>query len=161
MKHLALIVALAAFSTSAFAEGGYQDGNELRLVRSVMVSVWDEVKDGCLSNPNALKVEAELILRRSDVGVSEEPLDYRLGITTSGWEIISSRQPTGTCMAMVEVSLWRYAKVPEGHWAFVTAYTTTYLMLGSTKASTQETFHARVSEYVSDLANEILKAQGK
>ncbi len=71
MKHLALIIALAAFSTSAFAEGSYQDADELRWVRTVRVSIEDGVKDGCLSNPNALKVEAELILRRSGISISE------------------------------------------------------------------------------------------
>ena len=71
MKRVALIIALAAFSTSAIAEGSYQDANELRLVRAVSVYVEDLVSDGCLSNPNALKVEAELILRRSGISISE------------------------------------------------------------------------------------------
>ena len=63
-------------------------------------------------------------------------------------------------MAMVEVTLWRYAKVPEGHWGNVTAYTKGYLMIRDTKALMQESFRTKVSEFVSDLANEILKAQG-
>ena len=35
MKHLVLVIALAAFSTSAFAKGSYQDQNELRLIPAV------------------------------------------------------------------------------------------------------------------------------
>ena len=54
MKHLVLVVALAAFSTSAFAEGAYQNEDELRLVPAVSLVIEDGVEGGCLSNPNAL-----------------------------------------------------------------------------------------------------------
>jgi hypothetical protein len=47
MKHLVLVIALAAFSTPAFAEGSYQDEDELRLIRAVTVVIEDQVKDGC------------------------------------------------------------------------------------------------------------------
>jgi hypothetical protein len=54
MKHLVLVVAFAAFSTSALAEGAYQNAAELRLVPAVSLIVEDDVEGGCLSNPNAL-----------------------------------------------------------------------------------------------------------
>ena len=73
-KPLTLIVALAAFSTPAFAEGAYQDEAELRLVPAVSLIITDKVSDGCLSNPNALKVEAELILRRSGIRIGVRDL---------------------------------------------------------------------------------------
>ncbi len=47
MKHLVLVVALAAFSTSAFAKGSYQDETELRLIPAVSVLTEDGVKGGC------------------------------------------------------------------------------------------------------------------
>ena len=71
MKYLVLVIVLAAFSTSAFAEGYYKNVNELRLVRAISVYTEDQVKDGCLSNPNILKVEAEPILRRSGISLSQ------------------------------------------------------------------------------------------
>jgi hypothetical protein len=47
MKHLVLVIALVAFSMSAFAEGAYQDENELRLIPAVSVLTEDGVKGGC------------------------------------------------------------------------------------------------------------------
>ncbi len=47
MRPLVLVIALAAFSTSAFAEGAYQDENELRLIPAVSVLTEDGVKGGC------------------------------------------------------------------------------------------------------------------
>ncbi len=49
MKHLVIVIALAAFSTSAFAEGSYQNDEELRLVREVHAAIDDGVTEGCLS----------------------------------------------------------------------------------------------------------------
>ena len=86
MKHLALIIALAVFSTSAFAEGAYQNAAELRLVRNIFVVMDDQVEEGCLANPYALKVEAELILRRSGISITEDP-SYALGPTAYWLEI--------------------------------------------------------------------------
>ena len=159
MKHLVLVVALAAFSTSAFAKGSYQDENELRLVRAVLVVIEDGVKDGCLSNPNALKVEAELILRRSGISLSKSDPYYSLVIRPYGWEIKSEGgQPIG-CVVVLDINLWRSTRVPEGHAALITAYRKNGLISGS-KSWIQENLRTSVSEIVSDLANEILKARG-
>ncbi len=160
MKHLALIIALAAFSTSAFAEGSYQDVDELRLVRAVSVTIRDQVKDGCLSSPNALKVEAELILRRSGISITDRKSlsDYQLGVVPFGAEL---KPPRGTCAVVLRVHLWRFARAPEGHSALIIAYENGTLLSGYTKSEMQENLRASVSKFVSDLANEILKAQGK
>ncbi len=124
MKHLVLAIALAAFSTSAFAEGSYQNEDELRLVRAVSVWVNDQVKDGCLPNPNALKIEAELILRRSGISVSEgpKPDNYRLVIDSKGFESRLDGRGSGACTVNLDLKLGRIAKVAEGHLAFVIAY---------------------------------------
>jgi hypothetical protein len=165
MKPLALIVALVAFSTSAFAQGGYKHVDELRLVRSVLVYVIeDQVTDGCLSNPNALKVEAELILRRSGISVTATDLDphhYKLGIMPVGWERKrEGGQSLGSCSVQMHLEMWRFAKVPEGHEALTTAYETAVLLVGN-KDGMQERLRTEVSEIVSNLANEILKARGQ
>ena len=163
MKRVALIIALAAFSTSAIAEGSYQDANELRLVRAVSVYVEDLVSDGCLSNPNALKVEAELILRRSGISVTATdvgPHHYQLGIMPVGSERkLEGGQSLGSCSVTMHLEMWRFAKVPEGHEALITAYEADVILIGN-KAGMQERLRTEVSETVSDLANEILKARG-
>ena len=159
MKHLVLVVALAAFSTSAFAEGAFQVEDELRLVQGVLVSVGGE-EEGCLPNLNALKVEAELILRRSGISLSKSDPYYSLVIGPYGWEIKGEGgQPLG-CVVVLDVNLWLSTRVPEGHAALITAYMRNGLISGS-KSWIQENLRTEVSEIVSDLANEILKAQGQ
>ena len=163
MKSLVLIVALIAFSTSALAQY-YQDERELRLVRAVSVYIIkDQVTDGCLPNPSALKVEAELILRRSGISVTATDLDphhYQLGIMPVGWERkIEGGQSLGSCSVKMHLEMWRFAKVPEGHEALITAYGAVFMLIGN-KAGMQERLRTIVSEFVSKLANEILKAQG-
>ncbi len=155
MKHLALIVALAAFSTSAFAEGQYQDEEELRLVRVISVQVYDVVRGGCLSNPDALKTEAELVLRRSGFSIADT--GFRLYLEPNGFEI----GQRGWCLVALEVDLVRWVLTPEGHYALAIAYEKSVLFSGLSKPETQEYLRDTVSEFVSDLANEILKAQGK
>jgi hypothetical protein len=160
MKHLALVIALAALSTSAFAEGAYQNEAELRLVQNVSVKILDEVKDGCLSNPNALKVEAELILRRSGVRVDGANVMSVLLISVIGWEMRTANQRLGKCVVHTNVDLYRLTQAPEGHETLAAAYRQYVPLAGATKLETQEETRASVSEVVSDLANEILKAQG-
>ena len=163
MKPLVLVIALVAFSTPAFAEGSNQSEAELRLVRSVLVYIIeDQVTDGCLSNPNALKVEAELILRRSGISVTATDLDphhYQLEILPVGWERkLEGGQSLGSCSVKMHLEMWRFAKVPEGHEALITAYEADVILIGN-KAGMQERLRTEVSETVSDLASEILKAR--
>ena len=165
MKHLALVIALAAFSTSAFAEGtSSQNADELRLVRSISVYIEDHVRDGCLSNPNALKVEAELILRRSEISIAEhDPPGQRYQLVIApygGGSKTEGGQGLGHCLVALRVELWRWARVPEGHAALVIAYRKSFLLTGYTKSRMQGELRTTVSEIISDLANEILKARG-
>ena len=158
MKRLVLVIALAAFSTCAFAEGSYQDEDELRLVRYINVYMGDHVTGGCLLNPNALKVEAELILRRSGITISDSADRgpggyYQLSITASGFE-----HETCGCAANLDVERKRISFAPEGHAILITACEHGSLATGYTKSAMQETLRTSASEFVSDLANEILKA---
>ncbi len=129
-------------------------------MRYIRVSIQDEVEDGCLSNPNTLKVEAELILRKSGFTVEDTPRQYELRILAQGWETkLSGGQATGTCMATLNVDLERFALVPEGHVAKTVAYHHGGLLF-VVKAKMQAQLRTWVSQIVSDLANEILKARG-
>ena len=130
------------------------------MVRAVSVSVEDGVRDGCLSNPNALKVEAELIFRRSGISLSESAHYYLVIVIFGGAQKTASGQDKGTCVATLTLELWRFAEVPEGHAALITAYRMSFLWVGQPKSGMQENLRTKVSEFVSDLANEILKARG-
>ncbi len=63
-------------------------------------------------------------------------------------------------MVRMDVELWRSAMVPEGHRALILAYNVSILAFDMSKLEMQENLRTQVSEVVSDLANEILKAQG-
>ena len=159
MKPLALIVALVAFSTPAFAEGVFQDDKELRLVQSISVGVQDFVVDGCLPNPNALKAEAKLTIQESGIRVGDS--GYQLSIVLQGREpAYESGEGAGLCIVRLDVDLLRWATVQEGHISLVIAYKKVGLF-DAKKAEMQELLQKSVSFFVTDLANEILKARGQ
>ena len=163
MKHLALIVALVALSTSAFAQGQFADPPELRLVRGINVWVSDDVEDGCLRNPNSLEVEAELILRRSNISIlkpTQMMTGFNLIISLLGYEITYGEGPSGICVVSMDIVLYRFASVPEGHSVMAHSFSRGSLFTGA-KSAMQDRLRSYVSEHVSDLANRILKAQGK
>jgi hypothetical protein len=93
------------------------------------------------------------------IGLSKSDPYYSLVISPYGWEIKSEgEQPLG-CVVVLNVNLWRFTRVPEGHAALITAYRKNGLISGS-KSWIQENLRTTVSVIVSDLANEILKARG-
>jgi len=63
MKHL--LPAIAIVALLILPQAAWAQINQLAKVNEIHVSVTDGVKDGCLPSPNTLKVEAELVLRRS------------------------------------------------------------------------------------------------
>jgi hypothetical protein len=135
--------------------------DEMRLVGTVFVNVEDKVTDGCLPQPKALKDAAELILRRSGVLVSDELSGATnvLNLGALGWARRIEGVVTDTCDAVLDVSLFRYANAPEGHVAKITAYGSTLLQSGFTKPDMQVQLRNSVSEAVTEIANEILKAR--
>jgi hypothetical protein len=143
------------------AQGAYRDTAELALVRSVYVSVGNGINAGCLPDPNALLVEARLILRGFNITVHEsasaEPGEYALAIAVLGRQ----EQPSGACAWYLEVEMYRNAKMPEGHLASVEAYHTGQLATDNSMSGDEDLLIAAVSKDVTELANEILKARGK
>ena len=154
---LALVIALVAFSASALAQGQFADPPELRLVRGIAVWVFDFVDDGCLPNPNSLEVEAELILRRSNISILKrtQMTGFNLYISAVGFEVTP-----GTCVVSIEINLYRFASVPEGHSVMAHSFSRGSLFTRA-KSSVQDRLRSYVSEEVSDLANRILKARGQ
>ncbi|WP_119462927.1 hypothetical protein [Rhodospirillaceae bacterium SYSU D60014] len=157
------IFILLALNAPALAEGSYQDGDELRLVRLIYVYVADKVKDGCLPRPESLKAEAELILRRSGIPLTQAPQQvsagagYGLSITPLGYAM--GEPLNNLCVARLSVRLYRYAETPEGHYAYVLAYDQGAVM-NQPKPDLQSVLREGISTVVTDIANEILKAQG-
>jgi hypothetical protein len=146
----------------AAADGAYQDAGELRLVRQIEVSVDAEPNGNCLSQPASLKADAELVLRRSKIVVvnkgSSEKGSYLLTLIVDGFEI-SEQQPE-MCVITIEIQLTRFALMPEGHYSAVLAYVGGGQMFWE-KADVMDRLRSRVSNVATDLANEILKAQGQ
>ena len=98
---------------------------------------------------------------RSGLTIVDFSLTTELAIFARGWEVkTTSGQPLGKCVVALDVELWRFTLVPEGHTARITAYEQSVLLTGFTKSRMQDNLRTSVSEIVSDLANEILKAQG-
>lgn len=158
MKRLALIIAVTVFSTRAFGEGAYHDEEELRSLRAVWVHVEDAVSDGCLPNPNALKVQAELVLRQSGIRVVES--EQATGTHALIISPLGAEHLPGKCVVAMDLQMFRYAELRDGRYAVLIAYEDSGIWYNHTKASMQEALRSQVSEFVSDLANEILKAQG-
>ncbi len=71
MKRLVPALAVLLLTTPAAAQD--YDEDQLAKVEAIHVNVLDSVSvsDGCLPQPNALRIEAELILRRSGIEVVE------------------------------------------------------------------------------------------
>ncbi len=160
MTHLRKLAALTTILLCALCGTASANQDELRLVGRVFVNVDDKVVDLCLPHPKALKDAAELILRRSGVGVSETlpTATHVLNLGALGWARRIDGVDTGTCDTALDVSLFRYAGAPEGHTAKITAYGTTMLQSGYSKPDMQAQLRDSVSEAVTELANEILKA---
>jgi hypothetical protein len=147
------VICAAAMLAAVPAYGQFVDEDELALVESVAVYVDDGVKDGCLPQPNVLKIEAELILRRSAVEVAPGAAAAVIEIVVTGAEHI-----TNWCAVGLRVELYRHARQMEGHSALVVSYRDSGLA-GAPKSRMQAHLRERVSLYVTDLANEILKAR--
>lgn len=76
---------LACLILPQAAQAANVDEEQLPKVARIFVQVADGVTGGCLPSPNVLQVEAELILRRSGIAVTETTAyAYRLLIALGG-----------------------------------------------------------------------------
>ena len=150
MRRLLLALAVLLLLTTPAAAQFY-DERQLAKVEAVGVIVGDYLGDGCLPQPNALKVEAELILRRSGIKVAR---GHTLDISATGFAI------SGGCTASLRVALWRFETLADGTNGLVESSS-----MGSThsgpKGGFQQQLREAVNAAVTALANEILKARGR
>ena len=140
------------------AKGFYQDWEELKILRHIHVIMHDQVTGGCLPQPNVLKVEAELILRQSNISVLEE-YDFSnpfLDISSLGYSINQDID----CAVYFNFTLKKWNTTINESSVMSIVYTTGILISGP-KSTIQKRLRDIVSEYTTDLANEILKARGQ
>lgn len=159
-----LLPALAlAFGLLAVSPAGaqYYDEEQLPNVEEVLVFVDDGVRDGCLPQPNVLKVAAELVLRRSGIKVVESKekgrLTHGLFIGANGY---APRAVPHFCSASLRVELRRFQYQRDETVGLVVAASFGGVYSGP-KASFQQQLREVVNERVTALANEILKARGR
>ena len=132
------------------------DQEQLGKVEEINVSVRDSVKGGCLPSPNVLKVEAELILRRSGITVTDRMFGpvYTLGISATGFAVTDVRG----CAGSVNVELWRSELLDDQTRGLVEVAQRQSVFWGP-KADFQEQLRTYVNRVTTALANEILKAR--
>lgn len=147
---LVLLATPAAGQTIFFAD-------QLRKVRAVYVFIGQSGEDRCLPQPHLLKVEAELVLRRSGITVlvKDDGAPHRLWIGVTGREL-----PSGGCAATLDCQLYRFEYLNDRSMGRVQAFAAGELRIDP-KVGFQQHLRETVNEIVTELANEIVKARQK
>lgn len=155
-------IALAVFAAGLFASSSasaelFYGKYQLRYVEEVFVFVHDAVEGGCLPRPNTLKVEAELILRRSGIKVLEEATQrsHTLQIGPIGGPTTSY---ANACFGALQIKLFRAERLRDGTVGLVKAsdWVSAHIQ---PKPVFEQQLRETVNEAVTGLANEILKAR--
>lgn len=155
MKYQLAWAAILLMASPVTAAAQYVDVDQLPKVSAVYVSVSDNVKGGCLPQPNALKVEAELILRRSGIKVVDLHAAgrHRLDINTIGFADSKYR-----CVVSFAFELYRFETLSDKSLGLILSASTSGVLANS-KSKTQQALRETVNQYTTKLANEILKAR--
>jgi hypothetical protein len=148
------LVALVLLTTAAAAQDIMFD-EQLRRVKAVRVDVQSNVSDVCLPQPNALRTEAELILRRSNITVVETNDQYPHYLAIN---VMGRTQKSETCAVALIISVQRVEKMADNSVGMVQAFVIMRFVSGWKKKFAQK-LHESVNEYTSLIANEILKAR--
>ena len=160
MKRVLLAVAILVFLfilVLAVALAQTYSSVQLGKVEKIHVSVGNGVIGGCLPSPNELKVEAELILRRSGITVTDTASfpAYILDIRANGDAL------TGDilgCMGGITVDLWRFELLGDKTDGLVMVAQDGSIFRGP-QAGFPEQLRTFVYTATTALANEILKAR--
>jgi len=162
MTRMALSLVAVVLLVSPAAAQGSPPQSQFAKVKSIQVTVADKVADGCLPQPNTLKVEAELILRRSGIAVVEtgDGFPHRLRIAAVGAEIKQGGTRTGGCAGGYVHELFRHEYLSDGSIGLTQAVSVLGYAIKQ-KSDFQEQLRKAVNENVTMFANEILKARQK
>jgi hypothetical protein len=150
----ATIIAIGLCFAATGASAGYFDEEQLPKVQAIQVAVDADAGTGCLDNPEALKTEAELVLRQSGIKVVEDYSGHFLGITSTGFAL------TDGCVATIRLQIYNFEALADGTFPLVEAANQSGLYKGP-KGGFPQQLREAVNEFVSELANEILKARQK
>jgi hypothetical protein len=153
MVRAVMLAAVLLFAASP-AGAEFFDENQLAKVKGVHVILINSVRDGCLPQPDALKVEAELILRRSGIKVlPESDLEFHgMQIATVG------TGQRGGCAVALEVNIYRIEDLYDMSLAVVLAGKISGIMVGPQDRMQQQAREV-VNMHATTLANKILKAR--
>lgn len=166
MVRIAISLIVLVLLTIPAVGQNFSDAEQLSKVKAVRVVVIDHVRDGCLPNADALKTEAEQVLRRSGIKVVEtkEGTPHQLLINMVGGEMKRKGEkgpiPMGACTAAVATNLLRDEYLRNGSVGRVQAF----MIMGYTfvmKDQFEQQLRAIINEYVSALANAIVTARQK
>ncbi len=147
-------VVLAFLILPQVVSAQYYDARQLAKVEQIKVIVEDGASDdGCLPSPNVLKVEAELILRRSGIDVTDESdrTAHALYISPVGFMI--RPDSFGASNGKIQVELRRYETF-RGQGEGLVLY-----FLNEDDWVVRKDIRTVVNKMTTTLANEILKAR--
>jgi hypothetical protein len=148
------IIAIGLCFAATGASAGYFDEDQLPKVQAIQVAVDADAGTGCLDNPEALKTEAELVLRQSGIKVVEDDSGHYLTIEVIGFAI------TEGCVAHISLQTYDFETLADGTFGLVEAANQGTLSKGP-KGGFPQQLRETVNGDVSALANEILKARQK
>ena len=153
-------LAVLVTTTHGTQAGYYSNTALLGKVEAVEVVIEDSVTDLCLPRPNSLRNEAEYILKRMGIQVLKDAR-YKLQITPAGFELKEGGgEPSGFCVASLEISLWSVQHLLEGDAAVVPAANTVSTHVGA-KETFQDQLRKTVNYVVTYITNDILEARTK
>ena len=149
-----LAAVMLVISTPERTSGQYTSAMQLSKVLAIQVSVYDSVDaDDCLSNPNTLQTEAELVLRRSGITVADRLDSHSLAISIFGYQT-----PSDLCIVSYRVQLWKSELLYDNTLGIVESFLRAGVMSGP-HSDMQDRLRSRINEYATELANEVLKAR--
>lgn len=160
---LSAIAILASLFLPEEAQAQFYSHDQLDKVEEIFVLVEGNVVGDCLSSPNVLKVEAEIVLRRSGITVTGDKFGgpHILRIVPTGDAV-----PTGggasnfpdRCIGRIDVDLTRFEILNDQTVGLVLAAQYGSVLIGS-KFSFQKQLQNTVNLAATVFANEILKVR--
>lgn len=159
-----LLAAIVLVITAEPAGAQHVSEEQLTKVKALKIVVYDDTSGGCAPDPDVLKTEAELILRRSGIKVTESlsahPI-HAMNIHANGYPVSHGLSVRSlSCVVRLDVKVWKNERLMDGTFGVVTAYENGRV-LTYPKDGMPQFLRLVVNEQVTHLANEILKARGR
>jgi hypothetical protein len=104
----AAIIVIGLCFAAAGASANYFSPSQLPKIQAIQVEVEANVTGVCLDKLDALKTEAELILRRSGIKVVDDFSGHTLNINVVGYAI------TGGCSAYISLQTYVFETLTDG-----------------------------------------------